>query len=110
MDNGTSHSQSVDEMDSLASVMDGCGDYQRNLVLSMEQEMLLDLPIREGFKGLEQDKDNTRIKGQKSRGYRIKRIRDYKKRSRTVDQDSESPIKARKEEEEEEEEEEEKRE
>ncbi|KAI8452664.1 hypothetical protein BY996DRAFT_6513868 [Phakopsora pachyrhizi] len=28
--------------------------------------------IDEGFKGLEQDKDSTRITGQKSRGYRIK--------------------------------------
>ncbi|CAH7667213.1 hypothetical protein PPACK8108_LOCUS1611 [Phakopsora pachyrhizi] len=27
---------------------------------------------KEGFKGLEQDKDSTRITGQKSRGYRIK--------------------------------------
>ncbi|KAI8449589.1 hypothetical protein BY996DRAFT_6459346 [Phakopsora pachyrhizi] len=37
--------------------------------------------IRKGFKVLEQDKDNTRIKEQKSRGYRIKR-----KRSRVVEQ------------------------
>ncbi|KAI8451476.1 hypothetical protein BY996DRAFT_8533128 [Phakopsora pachyrhizi] len=42
--------------------------------------------------GLEQDKDSTRIKGQKSRGYRIKRIQDTRrrKRSRTEEQDREA--------------------
>ncbi|CAH7690898.1 hypothetical protein PPACK8108_LOCUS26364 [Phakopsora pachyrhizi] len=46
----------------------------------------------EGFKGLEQDKDSTRIKGQKSRGYRIKRTEEQ----RIVDNGvKKSPIKAR---------------
>ncbi|CAH7665824.1 hypothetical protein PPACK8108_LOCUS111 [Phakopsora pachyrhizi] len=42
-------------------------------------------------KGLEQDKDSTRIKGQKSRRYRIKRLRTTrKKRSRAEEQDREA--------------------
>ncbi|CAH7672484.1 hypothetical protein PPACK8108_LOCUS7296 [Phakopsora pachyrhizi] len=46
---------------------------------------------REGFKGLEQDKDSTRIKGQKSRRYRIKWLRTTrKKRSRAEEQDREA--------------------
>ncbi|CAH7681188.1 hypothetical protein PPACK8108_LOCUS13756 [Phakopsora pachyrhizi] len=45
---------------------------------------------REGFKGLEQDKDSTRIKGQKSRGYRIKSIEDYKKKKKEQDREAEN--------------------
>ncbi|KAI8445465.1 hypothetical protein BY996DRAFT_6604659, partial [Phakopsora pachyrhizi] len=61
-----------------------------------------------GFRGLRQDKDSTKIKGQKSRRYRIKRLRTIRKKSRAVEQDrkaensgkesigvKKSPIKAR---------------
>ncbi|KAI8446488.1 hypothetical protein BY996DRAFT_6465732 [Phakopsora pachyrhizi] len=40
-----------------------------------------------GFRGLRQDKDSTKIKGQKSRRYRIKRLRTIRKKSRAVEQD-----------------------
>ncbi|KAI8447616.1 hypothetical protein BY996DRAFT_6595610 [Phakopsora pachyrhizi] len=39
------------------------------------------------FRGLRQDKDSTKIKGQKSRRYRIKRLRTIRKKSRAVEQD-----------------------
>ncbi|KAI8445345.1 hypothetical protein BY996DRAFT_6557945 [Phakopsora pachyrhizi] len=40
-----------------------------------------------GLRGLRQDKDSTKIKGQKSRRYRIKRLRTIRKKSRAVEQD-----------------------
>ncbi|CAH7688579.1 hypothetical protein PPACK8108_LOCUS23551 [Phakopsora pachyrhizi] len=43
--------------------------------------------LNKGFRGLRQDKDSTKIKGQKSRRYRIKRLRTIRKKSRAVEQD-----------------------
>ncbi|KAI8459127.1 hypothetical protein BY996DRAFT_6439164 [Phakopsora pachyrhizi] len=45
------------------------------------------MDMNKGFRGLRQDKDSTKIKGQKSRRYRIKRLRTIRKKSRAVEQD-----------------------
>ncbi|CAH7686837.1 hypothetical protein PPACK8108_LOCUS21542, partial [Phakopsora pachyrhizi] len=78
------------------------GDRRWSAGTAGDQELktLPRMPLRMGdieclweLVGLEQDKDSTRIKEQKSRGYRIKRIKDYQKkrrrrrRSRAVEQD-----------------------
>ncbi|KAI8445372.1 hypothetical protein BY996DRAFT_6536479 [Phakopsora pachyrhizi] len=73
------------EFDRLARILEVVGaikGYQR-------PDQSLGIPTKDkDKKGLEQDKDSTRIKGQKSRRYRIKRLRTTrKKRSRAVKQD-----------------------
>ncbi|KAI8458167.1 hypothetical protein BY996DRAFT_6471133 [Phakopsora pachyrhizi] len=60
----------------------------RTMIIVMRMEVMdqvLGSDQINGFKGLEQDKDSTRIKGQKSRGYRIKRIEDYNKKKKKLD-------------------------
>ncbi|KAI8458101.1 hypothetical protein BY996DRAFT_6525362 [Phakopsora pachyrhizi] len=43
-----------------------------------KEDLQDDKQYKEGFKGLEQDKDSTRIKGQKSRRYRINRTEEQR--------------------------------
>ncbi|KAI8447643.1 hypothetical protein BY996DRAFT_6513600 [Phakopsora pachyrhizi] len=61
-----------------------------NLTSVWTPHMSMRVMEEEGFKVLEQDKDSTRIKGQKSRGYRIKRIEDYKKKKKDQDREAEN--------------------